>query len=418
MEPANFHHYHQQDDHVPVDSSSFPIPSCYGLSWSQNPLLTCTNSSINSRNLAPCGIDSMAQDLGFPWSSSTNNNGMGYPIDNFMTHELQRLARIKDEFSVSESYPKFLDMLNCSPTSSIEDLQLHPPSSYVKNNNDHHQQIIYSNNNQDFLLTTLSSVGCQIKGGQFINDQNCSNGLFNQIFPTISVSSLNQSSSTSSSSSSGISSSSFDMNSLPALDLFGSPRFDGSFTHPASSLNAHNLGGLSYGLNSMHQPINHRPSVCPSKIPSVSTNRNTDQPAKRPASKYIDAKATQSVSVKKSKVEPRPSSAPFQVRKEKLGDRIAAIQQLVAPFGKTDTASVLMEAIGYIKFLQTQVETLSVPYMKSIDKTSGIPTRGGHVEEGNKETKKDLRSRGLCLVPLPCLSYITGGGSEGIWPGP
>lgn len=414
MEPANFHHYHQEDDHVPVDSSSFPIPSCYGLSWSQNPLLTCTNNSINSRNLAPCldsSTDSMAQDLGFPWSSGTNN-GMGYPIDNFMTHELQRLARIKDEFSVSESYPKFLDMLTCSPTSSIEDLQLHPSSSYVKN--DHHQQISYSNNNQDFVLTTLSS-GYQIKGGQLINDQNCSNGIYSQIFPTISISSLNQSSSSSSSSSSGLSSSSSDMNSLPSLDLFGSPRFDGSFTHP-SSLNAHNLGGLSYGLNSMHQP-NHRPSVCPSKIPSVSTNGSTDQPAKRPASKYIDAKATQSLSVKKSKLEPRPSSAPFQVRKEKLGDRIAAIQQLVAPFGKTDTASVLMEAIGYIKFLQTQVETLSVPYMKSIDKTSGIPTRGGRLEEGNKETKRDLRSRGLCLVPLSCLSYITGGG-EGIWPGP
>ncbi|XP_024971253.1 transcription factor bHLH110-like [Cynara cardunculus var. scolymus] len=355
----------------------------------------------------------MAQDLGFPWSSSSSNNGMGYPIDNFMTHELQRLSRIKDEFSVSESYPKFLDMLNCSPTSSIEDLQLHPSSSYVKN--DHHQQISYSNNNQDFLLTTLSSTGCQIKGGQLINDQNCSNGIFSQNFPTISISSLNQSSSSSSSSSSGISSSSFDMNSLPALDLFGSPRFDGSFTHP-SSLNGHtNLGCLSYGLNSMHQP-SHRPSVCPSKISSISTAGSTGQPAKRPASKFINAKATQSVSVKKSKLEPRPSSAPFQVRKEKLGDRIAAIQQLVAPFGKTDTASVLMEAIGYIKFLQTQVETLSVPYMKSTDKTSGIPTRRGHLGEGNKETKRDLRSRGLCLVPLSCLSYITGGG-EGIWPG-
>ncbi|KVI06534.1 Myc-type, basic helix-loop-helix (bHLH) domain-containing protein [Cynara cardunculus var. scolymus] len=253
MEPANFHHYHQEDDHVPVDSSSFPIPSCYGLSWSQNPLLTCTNNSINSRNLVPCldtGTDSMAQDLGFPWSSSSSNNGMGYPIDNFMTHELQRLSRIKDEFSIS----------------------------------------------------------------------------------------------------------------------------------------------------------------------SISTAGSTGQPAKRPASKFINAKATQSVSVKKSKLEPRPSSAPFQVRKEKLGDRIAAIQQLVAPFGKTDTASVLMEAIGYIKFLQTQVETLSVPYMKSTDKTSGIPTRRGHLGEGNKETKRDLRSRGLCLVPLSCLSYITGGG-EGIWPG-
>ncbi|PNX62362.1 transcription factor bHLH68-like protein, partial [Trifolium pratense] len=47
-----------------------------------------------------------------------------------------------------------------------------------------------------------------------------------------------------------------------------------------------------------------------------------------------------------------------QVRKEKLGDRITALHQLVSPFGRTDTASVLSEAIGYIKFLHGQIELL------------------------------------------------------------
>uniref|UniRef100_A0ACD5W204 Uncharacterized protein n=1 Tax=Avena sativa TaxID=4498 RepID=A0ACD5W204_AVESA len=51
-----------------------------------------------------------------------------------------------------------------------------------------------------------------------------------------------------------------------------------------------------------------------------------------------------------------PSPLPtFKVRKEKLGDRITALQQLVSPFGKTDTASVLHEANEYIKFLHDQV---------------------------------------------------------------
>ncbi|KAE8718803.1 hypothetical protein F3Y22_tig00109987pilonHSYRG00041 [Hibiscus syriacus] len=42
--------------------------------------------------------------------------------------------------------------------------------------------------------------------------------------------------------------------------------------------------------------------------------------------------------------------APLKVRKEKLGCRITTLHQLVSPFGKTDTASVLLEAIGYIRF--------------------------------------------------------------------
>ncbi|KAG8655375.1 hypothetical protein MANES_04G035800v8 [Manihot esculenta] len=43
-------------------------------------------------------------------------------------------------------------------------------------------------------------------------------------------------------------------------------------------------------------------------------------------------------------------------RKEKLGERIVALQQLVSPYGKTDTASVLLEAMEYIQFLHEQVK--------------------------------------------------------------
>ncbi|GMP79570.1 hypothetical protein CsSME_00035058 [Camellia sinensis var. sinensis] len=57
-------------------------------------------------------------------------------------------------------------------------------------------------------------------------------------------------------------------------------------------------------------------------------------------------------------------SSKMQVTKVKLGDKITALQQIVSPFEKTDTASVLGEAIGYIKFLQEQVQLLSNLYMK------------------------------------------------------
>ncbi|KAK1324789.1 hypothetical protein QJS10_CPA01g01067 [Acorus calamus] len=130
-----------------------------------------------------------------------------------------------------------------------------------------------------------------------------------------------------------------------------------------------------------------------------------------------------STSSKKSSGEPTfkkprietPSSLPaFKVRKEKLGDRITALQQLVSPFGKTDTASVLHEAIEYIKFLHDQVNNLSTPYMKS-----GPPMQHHHQrserpkdEEG---PKRDLRSRGLCLVPISSTFAVTSETTADFW---
>ncbi|KAK4750634.1 hypothetical protein SAY87_004116 [Trapa incisa] len=107
-----------------------------------------------------------------------------------------------------------------------------------------------------------------------------------------------------------------------------------------------------------------------------------------------------------------PSPLPaFKVRKEKMGDRITALQQLVSPFGKTDTASVLSEAIEHIKILHEQVQVLSSPYLKRSDtsmhhyhRQEKGPERQKQEEmeeeEVDDEQKQDLRSRGLCLVPM------------------
>ncbi|XP_068669383.1 transcription factor bHLH110-like [Aristolochia californica] len=90
----------------------------------------------------------------------------------------------------------------------------------------------------------------------------------------------------------------------------------------------------------------------------------------------------------------QPMKAPLR-RNHKLGDRVTALQQLVSPFEKTDTASVLQEATIYIKLLQEQIQVLSNPYFRFRPSRSsqGIVVVGG-------EDRFVLRSRGLCLVPV------------------
>uniref|UniRef100_J3L4R7 BHLH domain-containing protein n=1 Tax=Oryza brachyantha TaxID=4533 RepID=J3L4R7_ORYBR len=105
-------------------------------------------------------------------------------------------------------------------------------------------------------------------------------------------------------------------------------------------------------------------------------------------------------------MQPKPSCSSnantlmAKVRKEKLGDRITALQQLVSPFGKTDTASVLHEAIEYIKFLHEQVASLSSPYLKNGNPLQHFQQKGSESSKETGEAKPDLRSRGLCLVPV------------------
>ncbi|KAL0856903.1 hypothetical protein Bca101_062057 [Brassica carinata] len=62
------------------------------------------------------------------------------------------------------------------------------------------------------------------------------------------------------------------------------------------------------------------------------------------------------------------------------------------PTFKTDTASVLQEAIEYIKFLHDQVTVLSTPYMKQ-----GAPI---HQQQQDGNENQELRAHGLCLVPI------------------
>ncbi|KAH6799549.1 hypothetical protein C2S51_036033 [Perilla frutescens var. frutescens] len=68
---------------------------------------------------------------------------------------------------------------------------------------------------------------------------------------------------------------------------------------------------------------------------------------------------------------------------------------------KTDAASVLTEAIGYIQFLHHQIQTLSTPCIKPSQSNPLCCFQGVVSKEG------DLTSRGLSLVPTSVASYIS-----------
>ncbi|KAH6767083.1 basic helix-loop-helix DNA-binding superfamily protein [Perilla frutescens var. hirtella] len=102
------------------------------------------------------------------------------------------------------------------------------------------------------------------------------------------------------------------------------------------------------------------------------------------------------------------------VKKEKLGERITALQQLVSPFGKTDTASVLHEALGYIRFLHDQVQVLCSPYLQRWSPEAPHTSDDGESKKSER-SKDDLRSRGLCLVPVDLTLHVADSNGADLW---
>ncbi|XP_019174114.1 PREDICTED: transcription factor bHLH110-like isoform X2 [Ipomoea nil] len=432
MESAHLHNHHLhhqhhqqsfQDSPPPPPSSSSPSSS-YGVStsstaqysWTPNTTLlsggagggglsslyangvAAAGSILSSRNhhhqVSVCNAP-MAQDLSFHhWANAAAAGFGGGGGGSGQT--------IKQELSSPDCYPRLADNMNTLDAKLLLGTLSgggHQPAAAA---------------HQFYCSSTASSN----------TNTNTNRGRFSQIYPTISVPSLNQEAS-----SSLANSSSLGMN-LQALDLFNSATINGGFVHTSPDDHQH-LGFHNFASFDHHhlQQSSQRPFPSNVSSPSLFSHATVAISAdpKRPCN-LVEPNPPQAPP-KKSRLDSRASCPPFKVRKEKLGDRIAALQQLVAPFGKTDTASVLMEAIGYIKFLQNQVETLSVPYMKlSRNKNSGRAMQGVNVcdiiygqEEiiniGSEEARRGLRSRGLCLVPLSCLSYVTDSGG-GVWPPP
>lgn len=175
--------------------------------------------------------------------------------------------------------------------------------------------------------------------------------------------------------------------------------------HPSNSPHSHlQFSNTATFWNAPHEAAmkDVRPTFFPSLQPQFPTAGFDEKPKNisevHQDSGVVVKKSGSEAASKRPRNETSSTLPAFKVRKEKMGDRITALQQLVSPFGKTDTASVLSEAIEYIKFLHEQVSVLSTPYMKS-----GAAIQHQQKSDKSKDPdgpKQDLRSRGLCLVPV------------------
>eukprot|EP00850_Spirogloea_muscicola_P021463 SM000250S08721 [mRNA] locus=s250:143179:146655:- [translate_table: standard] len=125
-----------------------------------------------------------------------------------------------------------------------------------------------------------------------------------------------------------------------------------------------------------------------------------------------------------------PHSIAERLRRERIAERMKALQELVPNSNKTDKASMLDEIIEYVKFLQLQVKLLS---MSRLGATSGVPLLNDLAAEGagaqGRPTTENLalterqvallmeedmgmamqylQSKGLCLVPISLASVIS-----------
>ncbi|XP_068640902.1 transcription factor bHLH112-like [Aristolochia californica] len=146
--------------------------------------------------------------------------------------------------------------------------------------------------------------------------------------------------------------------------------------------------------------------ICPEDAINDLSDKNLLQEESRVESERNEPETT----TKRQRTNSPPSFTTFKVRKEKLGDRISALQQLVSPFGKTDTASVLFDATEYIKILHEQVTVLSRPYMKLSHQYDESDN-----ENHREASEHSLRSKGLCLIPVSTTLHMANENLPDFW---
>lgn len=126
-----------------------------------------------------------------------------------------------------------------------------------------------------------------------------------------------------------------------------------------------------------------------------------------------------------------PHSIAERLRRERIAERMKALQELVPNANKADKASMLDEIIDYVKFLQLQVKVLSMSRLggaaavaplvadMSSEGRGGGPAAGSEgltvteqqvaklMEDDMGAAMQYLQGKGLCLMPISLASAIS-----------
>ncbi|KAI4990316.1 hypothetical protein ZWY2020_038679 [Hordeum vulgare] len=125
-----------------------------------------------------------------------------------------------------------------------------------------------------------------------------------------------------------------------------------------------------------------------------------------------------------------PHSIAERLRRERIAERMKALQELVPNANKTDKATMLDEIIDYVKFLQLQVKVLSMSRLGgaaavaplvadmssegrggAADGSDGLTVTEQQVaklmEEDMGAAMQYLQGKGLCLMPVSLASAIS-----------
>lgn len=168
-------------------------------------------------------------------------------------------------------------------------------------------------------------------------------------------------------------------------------------SEPPSSMAVKRLGcplGLdpAYG-NVSRQGLFHGKRLVSVQENDVHITKKTRKRSSPDSAESIAERAGKNVLIEETTPRIRRGRVPAR-RSQKLTDKITALQKLVSPYGKTDTASVLQEACISIKALQDQIQNLCIASHGHSNQKSGDENEGG------------LRNKGLCLVPVSLLQTV------------